>query len=349
MGIGHRYFTPHPDEPIFKHADRHRKTSPSTARFLRSIECLHQLCAFEHCFQRFLAILHNLKKPPVRASFELEYTLVNAYHTPSRSDNLDELSVKMHNITRSQRQLAHNLIPGTWMLAVEANFQAVLRSRQIRMTSCDELDGQAGLSRRQVWRPPGVKCPAPAHAGLDLSPIKLILFSFPRGVEDVKSLGFNHSLTFDYTFRDRVTLKREKRVLIGLGIARVLNHSCRPNVQWSFEHSVLRKPPWSASIHPSLHLDIMTISVPIGQAAAIEPGEQLFAFYGERFAIEDCEPSATQHKAGRDVEQVEGDCADYEYSDDSSAAFASDPEASDDEYLPTVKQHQRQRQRQRRR
>ncbi|WVF70787.1 hypothetical protein IAT40_005581 [Kwoniella sp. CBS 6097] len=279
MGIGQKSYTPNPFKQ-FPNRNYPPVATTQLSKYERSIECLHQLCAFEHYFQRFFAILYGLKKASIRATFDLEYARIDWHHTPRSTEPLNVLSYKLHRITRSQRRLEHNVIPEPWLKA------------QIRMIGCPEIDGEAGLGLGLTynWQPPGMyrsTSHTPSYPTVDLSAISFKLFSFPRGVDDVKSLGFNDSLTFDYTHVDPVTLRKEKRVLIGLGIARILNHSCRPNVEWSFENRSLRKSAWTLYSSASDDLDVMSMSVPISQTDPIRPGEELFAFYGEQFATKD--------------------------------------------------------------
>ncbi|OCF33280.1 hypothetical protein I316_05021 [Kwoniella heveanensis BCC8398] len=283
------------------HGSPQRPHSLSSSTFQRSIQCLHQLCAFEHCFQQFFAIRHGLKKSPVRATFELEYTHVDSLNTPRPFDSTEVLSKKLHDI-------------------IENNFQRTLKNPGIRMMSCNDLDGQAGL-RTPYLSPPGLTVPLVQHTH-DLSSVSFILFSFPHGLDDVKKLGFNHSLTFDHEFPYLQTGMTEKRVFMGLGIARILNHSCQPNVAWSFEGRTPKKSVWSISSAQFDDLDIMSMSVPISQVGPIKSGEQLFAFYGEDFA-----PSTTPAWDGSED--------DSEWNSNDPLSFPiSEPDSSGDEYRP---------------
>ncbi|WWC66535.1 40S ribosomal uS14 domain-containing protein [Kwoniella pini CBS 10737] len=237
---------------------------------IHKIEILHQICAFEHIFQEFFAILDELIKPAIRATFKIHYNRQQLFINPftktiaKRIDNETELKYMTRRITDSQRQFKGNLVPEYWLKKIEKNFLSALSNTQIHLRSILEFDNQVGLFTRPMLK----------KSEISLKGIEFVLFSFPDGVDDPKELGFNDALTFTYEQFDH------KDVLaLGLGMARAINHRCNANIYWKF-------PTQLTEIK---NTSIKGILCSIGKLRILDnhlqPDQQLFAFYSEKFGM----------------------------------------------------------------
>ncbi|KAK6905549.1 hypothetical protein I203_106378 [Kwoniella mangroviensis CBS 8507] len=270
-----------------------------------TVQILHQICAHEHVFHEFFAVLDKLEKPPVRATEGLYYDRKGLFVDPrtgllaKREDDMEVLQGMMKKITNYQRVLPENVIPEYWLDKIEHNFLSALSNVQIHLRSVPELDHQAGLFAKPI--PPILsptstktrkrKVPNYAsgkHKGdISVSGIEFILISFPSEIDDPVDLGFNDQLMFEEWHGEK------EITCIGLGMARVINHRCSENVCWRF-------PRDKMDFHTGLQ-DVGCLIGYFNRKKKLFVGEQLFAFYSKNFARNECRcQSRAYHPPGPD-------------------------------------------------
>ncbi|WVQ97144.1 hypothetical protein IAU59_004254 [Kwoniella sp. CBS 9459] len=240
---------------------------------LHALDVLHQLCALDDLYFKLASTMDDLPHPPDRATRKIlldrEDLLVNPATgvRAKRTDRLSDLEEMVKRIATAQRDAENNLIPERLLGRLEKHHIAVLHNPDIVLGISTAVKDQVGLF---VRRPePNTNSQTtdrriePSMAGLGFC-----CFTFPRGVNDVDAQGFNDDLTFEHTYQGK------QRLIVGLGIARVVNHSCRANVEWPF-------------LNP---LDFKTGTRGVGYMAAklhrrapLKAGDELFGFYGEKF------------------------------------------------------------------
>ncbi|WRT64006.1 uncharacterized protein IL334_000933 [Kwoniella shivajii] len=254
-----------------------------------AIEVLHQLCAFEQAFQDILSTQYGLKRGPIKASLK----------TPS----IDLSPVMRCHFAHHQSSICskRNLVSRKWLQIIEGVFQDFLFQYHVHLQPCPELDNQAGMYVSKDYITGKSK-------SVKLSAIQFVLFSFPSEIDDVEELGFSNSLTFDYQQTG------QDIVLIGLGPARAINHSCKPNVHWDFHDDALAFEPNS----PLEDIGYMILPMTAVEETPILPGHPLSAFYGDHFAKSFCVcKHTTYHRHPRplkqDCEDSSSDSSDSEY------------------------------------
>ncbi|WVQ62349.1 uncharacterized protein L199_000489 [Kwoniella botswanensis] len=291
-------------------SERKRKISSVTTplgqeSIEHTVQVLHQICAHEHVFHEFFAVLDRLEKPPVRATEGLYYDRKGLFVNPQtgtlakREDDMEVLQGMLKKITNYQRVLPENLIPEYWLDKIEHNFLSALSNIQIHLRSVPELDHQAGLFAKPI--PPILshtstktrKRKIPNHASgkhkgdISVSGIEFILISFPSEIDDPVDLGFNDQLMFEEWHGER------EITCIGLGMARVINHKCSENVCWRF-------PRDKMDFHTGLQ-DVGCLIGYFNRKKKLVVGEQLFAFCSKNFARNECRcQSRAYHPPGPD-------------------------------------------------
>ncbi|WWC86080.1 40S ribosomal protein S29 [Kwoniella dendrophila CBS 6074] len=267
-----------------------------------AIHILHQLCAFEHIFHEFFAVLDGLIKPPIRATSELYYDRRHLFINPitgvlaKRNDNEDTLIKMIGLISASQKELSSNKIPDYWLEKIETNFLSALSNKQVHLRSVPEFNNQAGLfvkptvsdtatiiglkgqskgkstsaaykrAKSTGW---GVK----SKGDISVRGIEFVLFTFPLEIGDPDGLGFNKDLLFDETYQE------QDYICLGLGMARAINHRCNNNVNWQFS----RQMCFETSI-----IDVGCVIGKLKRKKVLLRGEQIFAFYSDLFAKTQC-------------------------------------------------------------
>ncbi|OCF41390.1 hypothetical protein I317_04781 [Kwoniella heveanensis CBS 569] len=258
---------------------------------LNALTVLHQLCALDDLYLRLFSTMDELPHQPDRATWKIllerEDLLVNPAtgDRAKRTDDADDLARMISKITDAQRNAQDNLIPDRLLRRLEKHYIAVLNNQDIVLGISTAVKNQVGLlvrsnhNRTEILRSGTTTTEDLAHSaahGVSNSPVAglgFCCFTFPRGVNDVDAQGFNDDLTFQQTYQGK------QRLIMGLGIARVINHSCRANVEWPF-------------INP---LDFKTgvrglgyMTAKLHGLAPLRAGDELFGFYGEKFARLDC-------------------------------------------------------------
>ncbi|WVF70788.1 hypothetical protein IAT40_005582 [Kwoniella sp. CBS 6097] len=131
--------------------------------FLYTLEILHQLCAFEHLYHQFFAVLDEIPDPPIRATSKMAYDRQQLFVNPTtgrparRIDPPEVLTLMILAITKSQRTDPENKIPEFWLNEIEMNFLKALKNDMIHLRPCPEFGNQAGL----FARPPAPSPSAP--------------------------------------------------------------------------------------------------------------------------------------------------------------------------------------------
>ncbi|WWD09252.1 hypothetical protein V865_007374 [Kwoniella europaea PYCC6329] len=280
-------------------------TPPGQESIEHNVQVLHQICAHEHVFHEFFAVLDRLEKPPVKATEGLYYDRKGLFVNPQtgllakREDDMQVLQRMIKTITNYQRVLPENLIPEYWLDKIEHNFLSALSNIQIHLRSVPELNHQAGLFAKPI--PPiqsltstktrKRKVPnytSGKHKGdISVSGIEFILISFPSEIDDPVDLGFNDQLMFEEWHGER------EITCIGLGMPRVVNHRCSENVCWRF-------PRDKMNFHTGLQ-DVGCLIGYFNRKKKLVVGEQLFAFYSKNFARNECRcQSRVYHPPGPD-------------------------------------------------
>ncbi|KAK8865802.1 40S ribosomal protein S29 [Kwoniella newhampshirensis] len=246
-----------------------------------AVDILHQVCAYEQLLQELFATYFGLDKPAIRSSKVLYYESEGLLMNPKTGEALkgwDDRSTVLsmvRNIANQQGRREGNKIPDWWIKAVEANFVNALKNTDIRPRSCPEFDDQVGLfCRYPEQRRPFVARRTsggyPPYKKISLKGIGFVLFSFPRHLPMSAIREFSPALTFDHYYR------KKHYMLLGLGVARLLNHSCEPNVEWQFDDS---PPDFEDADIPGVGY----LSADLGAIKNIRPGEQILTFYSKQF------------------------------------------------------------------
>ncbi|WVQ97142.1 40S ribosomal protein S29 [Kwoniella sp. CBS 9459] len=329
-------------------------------RLEETLERLHQLCAFEHLYHQFYAVLAELPNPPIRATSKLAYERSHLFVNPvtgklaRRNDPPDQLESLIYAIARSQWADPGNVIPQFWLNQIETNFLQALRNDMIHLRPCPELGGQAGLFARSL--PPHSPSPSPrlpSNSTSDSSSStpdaeqptprkKTIARPRPKPRPKPKPVTTMTGIEFvifsfpseiedpdDYGFSPdllfELVVNGEDRNCLGLGMARVLNHCCSPTVEWIIPENRFTFNDEIAGVgHHNARLHKFK------KGNSILPGQQIYAFYSNHFAKDVCCCSTIEiyHKRGRRLPSPsEQSCTASD--DDEDTNSPSDPAADE--------------------
>ncbi|WWC86104.1 uncharacterized protein L201_000975 [Kwoniella dendrophila CBS 6074] len=295
-----------------------------------ALEILHQLCAFEHILMEFFATLDGLDQVPVRSSTTLKYDRQELFINPQtkeparRKDGIEVLEAIIKRITQSQRDLGEgNIIPESYLQKIEQNFISALQNTNLRLDISGAVPGQVGLfvkeeenpiedtsllgrllggnkdetienpSRIELLREQNRQTKQPSVSLPDMKGIGFELFSLPAEINDIEKHGFNDDLTFNFThnYIRKLKKKSENRVLMGLGMARVINHHCeRISVEWPLTGNHLN---FNANTR---NIGYMETRVEIEDIKHLKPGMEVFGFYSDEFAELNCTCDSIRHK-----------------------------------------------------
>ncbi|WVW82139.1 hypothetical protein I302_104144 [Kwoniella bestiolae CBS 10118] len=273
----------------------------------KALNILHQLCAFEHIFMEFFAGLDGLKISPVRGSKTLKYDRQELFINPQtgnqarRNDQVGHLENIIKQITRSQKSRNDNLVPNIYLDRLEKNFLDALHNPFFHLRQSAEVPGQVGLFVK----------PGDTGPPSNLDGIRFELFSLPRRITDTEENGFLDDLTFDYKHKKRGEKEAKNYILIGLGMARVINHHCsNHSVEWTFEPNALK-------FEEKGKIGRMVSKLVKQSRRAFKPGMEIFGYYGDEFAQKDCICSSTSlHESTAETNNaVPGLSKDYDRGD----------------------------------
>ncbi|WWD18015.1 40S ribosomal protein S29 [Kwoniella shandongensis] len=324
---------------------RRRPLPPLSRRDILALEILHQLCAYEQLYHELFAAYFGLVKPAQRATekyhYEVEELLINP-RTGERVKGCDDRKTvidMIRNIAHTQTKRQGNEIPNWWIGNVEANFINTLKNTDIKPRSCPEFGDQVGLFCSPTERPKrsrtmqkaaplklstptkrsingtlipvkgqdhldssSSQVPLPVTHEVSLTGVSFVLFTFPRRVTKPSLYGFNDGLTFDHSYNGK------DYVHLGLGVARMVNHSCEPNVEWDYDNAP--PPDFDTEIPGVAYMD-----VELEFTRDVKVGEQITAFYSENFAKKRCTCPSTKHhpsRASNDISDHGNDSSDDE-------------------------------------
>nr|XP_018267014.1 uncharacterized protein I303_00995 [Kwoniella dejecticola CBS 10117]OBR89172.1 hypothetical protein I303_00995 [Kwoniella dejecticola CBS 10117] len=259
----------------------------------RALSILHQLCAFEQVLMEFFTGLDGLDISPVKGSLVLSYDRVELFVNPQtgrqarRADDIKELEGMIKAITKSQIDAKDNVVPRSYLLRIQDNFLSALRNPFVHLRESAQVPGQVGLFVRPKDNASGKKKSRPPN----LEGIRFELFSFPRKIVSPEDHGFLDDLSFDYTHRRVGERESKKYILIGLGMARVINHHCtRDKVEWPFAPNGLKFKDGHKEI------GVMSSELVLKRGKSLVAGSEVFGYYGDEFARLDCSPSSTPPK-----------------------------------------------------
>ncbi|WRT64008.1 uncharacterized protein IL334_000935 [Kwoniella shivajii] len=245
-----------------------------------------------------------------------------------RDDGVEDLEAMIRRITQSQRDAGDNVIPERYLRRIENNFLSALHNSHIRLGISKEIPDEVGLfvksrsrsnrssssdssprpmqyarkqpasnstgtlSRIDYLRRRDVNKADLQHYDIDkpnMKGIRFELFSFPRRVKEIEQMGFLDDLTFDYKHRSNPKGKKRNYILIGLGLARVINHHCKlHSVTWPFESDALRFDDQITSLG---YMAGRKLEV----SKELKPGMEVFGYYSAEFAKLDCLCTCTDH------------------------------------------------------
>ncbi|WVF70786.1 hypothetical protein IAT40_005580 [Kwoniella sp. CBS 6097] len=259
---------------------------------MNALDVLHQLCALDDLYLKLISTMDELPRPPDRATRKIlldrEDLLINPRTgvKAKRGDRSEDLERMISKIHLAQKDVEGNLIPDRLLRRLQKHYVTLINNRDIVLGVSTAVKNQIGVFFAQSDRyttggatkgPSGVGIGG-RNAGPSIAGLGFCCFTFPRGVNDVDAQGFNDDLTFEYTYQGK------QRLIVGLGIARVINHSCRANVEWPFVNPL----DFKTGIR-----GIGYMTAKLNRLAPLRAGDELFGFYGEKFARLDCkcEPS----------------------------------------------------------
>ncbi|WWC66541.1 uncharacterized protein I206_100444 [Kwoniella pini CBS 10737] len=255
----------------------------------KALSVLHQLCAFEQIFMEFFSKLDGLDIVPVRGSLVLSYDRSELFINPEngraarRTDDATALERIIKDITQSQLDAKDNVVPRSYLLRIQDNFLAALRNPNLRLGESDIMKGQIGLFVKPKENLSRIEVLQKRNRPLNLEGIRFQLFSFPEKVTRPQDHGFLDDLSFDYKHRRVGEYNSKNYVLIGLGVARVINHHCtRSNVEWPFAPNALKFKDGHKEI------GVMTSGLLLKERRSLEAGSEILAYYGDEFARLDC-------------------------------------------------------------
>ncbi|WRT64007.1 uncharacterized protein IL334_000934 [Kwoniella shivajii] len=252
----------------------------------RDIDLLHQICALEDFYQRFMAVIYELDQPAMKATYQLDFGNKDLLKDPatgkyvSREDNPARLIEMLERITDCQRKSKDNLVTEVILGRLESTFIEFLRNTEVELRSCPKYNNGVGVFLIRQAFPKGKPTKDPPGK-IDLRGIQLTLFTLPRGIDDAGRYGFNSALTFD---RPDDADERRQRLYLGLGVGRLVNHSCKYNIGWVLEHSDMD------ALSQKSGNGIGCATFDFKQVVdRTKPGDELSCYYSDYFAENLCQ------------------------------------------------------------
>ncbi|WWC58444.1 uncharacterized protein I303_100985 [Kwoniella dejecticola CBS 10117] len=226
-----------------------------------AVEVLHQLFAFEQMFHDLIAIRDKVGKPPIRASLKQQYNHSTRLANPQilldreETDTSIKLFHDFNRLARSQSEMDGSLVPIGWLRL----FVSFVLESNVRMGENNEFGKiQAGLFTSASDR-------SMNEIRQHISAIKFVAFALPEDIVDVREAGFEEDLTFAHKLNGKTL------ILLGLGPARTINHSCNHNVYWKFCDQEIRY----LSASPLSDIAFITFPMSLTADATIGPAENL--------------------------------------------------------------------------
>ncbi|OCF73662.1 hypothetical protein I204_05505 [Kwoniella mangroviensis CBS 8886] len=258
-----------------------------------TLSVLHQLCAFEHVLMEFFAGLDGLKIAPVRGSkiFKFDRTEMfdnsDTWRQARRNDEIGGLERIIERIAHSQKVAKDNIIPEDYLDRIRDNFIAALRNPFLHLRESKEVPGQVGLFVKPAEAPSRIDVLTRKGKTPNMDGIRFELFAFPRKIKKPEEHGFLDDLTFDYKHKKPGEKEGKNCVLMGLGMARVINHHCQnQSIEWLFEANALK----FESDYKIGRMSSKLVKLP---RRMLKPGMEIFGYYGDEFARLDCTCSST--------------------------------------------------------
>ncbi|WVQ62344.1 uncharacterized protein L199_000484 [Kwoniella botswanensis] len=254
---------------------------------------LHQLCAFEHVLMEFFAGLDGLKIAPVRGSKIFKFDRPEMFDNSDtgrqarRNDEIGGLEGIIERITHSQKVAKDNIIPEDYLDRIRDNFIAALRNPFLHLRESKEVPGQVGLFVKPAEPPSRIDVLTRKGKTPNMDGIRFELFAFPRKIKKPEEHGFLDDLTFDYKHKKPGEKEGKNYVLMGLGMARVINHHCQnKSIEWLFGANALK----FESDYKIGRMSSKLVEIP---RRTLKPGMEIFGYYGDEFARLDCICSCT--------------------------------------------------------
>ncbi|WWC99534.1 hypothetical protein V866_006437 [Kwoniella sp. B9012] len=258
-----------------------------------TLSVLHQLCAFEHVLMEFFAGLDGLEIAPVRGSKIFKFDRKEMFDNSDtgrqarRNDEIGGLEGIIKRITHSQKFAKDNIIPEDYIDRIRDNFIAALRNPFLHLRESKEVPGQVGLFVKPAEPPSRIDVLTRRGKTPNMDGIRFELFAFPRKIKKPEEHGFLDDLTFDYKHKKPGEKEGKNYVLMGLGMARVINHHCQnKSIEWLFDPNALK-------FENDCKIGRMSSKLVKLPRRTLRPGMEIFGYYGDEFARLDCICSST--------------------------------------------------------